>query len=240
MVFIADPPASPAHRKSRRRWHLAPVITHGAETLEGARVLDEVPGALGVLLWQVLRDVRLWTETPVPVRGDLFSPGAATRLRRMGRQARPDAPLRKALKKLVAFCANGPENDMVEVSRACVQAAQWAIAAGRLATALDFSQAAALGQPSDATAALNVGRLASQLGERARAETWFRRTITVARRGQDWDPYATALLELGRLYLERNNRRAARRFLIRAARAAARRGFSSLRDAAQEELDSLA
>ena len=54
----ARTPRSPA-RRTARRWSAPPPLIHGPETLECGRVLDELPAALGALLWQALRDVML-------------------------------------------------------------------------------------------------------------------------------------------------------------------------------------
>lgn len=215
------------------------MITHGPEKLEGARVLDEAPGALGLLLWQLLRDATLWAATPSDARGLLFHPGAITHLRMLLRAADPPPALSRALQRLVKLPEGAAAISGDAVAGACTGVARWAEGTSRPAVALDFSQAAALARPEDASAALAVARLAARRGEHARAETWLRRAVTVGRRSADWASYAAALLELGRLYLERENQRAARRFFLRAMRAASRRGDAVTRLAAIRHLQSI-
>ena len=41
--------------------------------LEASQILDEFPGDMGLLLWQTLRDVTLWAQTPPSGRAGLFS-----------------------------------------------------------------------------------------------------------------------------------------------------------------------
>jgi hypothetical protein len=229
-----------ANRKTKRRWHLAPVITHGSETLEGGRVLDEVENALGVLLWQLVRDVRLWATTPVQERGALFTSGAGARLHEMMARLGPQPELLRPLQVLVAMVTDAVGTTEAEVALACDHVAEWAMEQEKLATALDFAQAAALVVPDHAASALKVARNARLQEEHARAETWLRRTITVARQAGDWAPYSSALLELGRLYQDRQNSRAARRFFIRALRAATRRGYAETRATVLRELRRLA
>ncbi|HET6765498.1 MAG TPA: hypothetical protein VFH27_17550, partial [Longimicrobiaceae bacterium] len=69
-----DPEPEPG---PKRRWCIPPaILREPSETLEGAQVLDEVGGRLGVLLWQCLRDVTLWAATDPEDRDGLFaSPG---------------------------------------------------------------------------------------------------------------------------------------------------------------------
>ncbi|MBV9774188.1 MAG: hypothetical protein JO040_09580, partial [Gemmatimonadetes bacterium] len=88
--------------------------------------------------------------------------------------------------------------------------------------ALAFAQAGALSCPGNAAAGLKVGQLARRRAEYARSETWFRRTIGLARQSRDWSSYAEAFAALGNLYVQRGNLPAARQFHIRALRAGRR------------------
>lgn len=57
-----------------RRWWVPPAVLRGPdETLEGAAILMEIAGDLGVLPWRTSRDVRLWGEASPDARENLFA-----------------------------------------------------------------------------------------------------------------------------------------------------------------------
>ncbi|MBV9774761.1 MAG: hypothetical protein JO040_12475, partial [Gemmatimonadetes bacterium] len=73
-------PDSPPRKPRRRwRWHVPPAIMHGPGALEGTEVLDEVSGEFGLILWQTLRDVGLWSSVAPGERAGLFSASAGQR-----------------------------------------------------------------------------------------------------------------------------------------------------------------
>jgi tetratricopeptide (TPR) repeat protein len=94
--------------------------------------------------------------------------------------------------------------------------------------------------PHDAGAAYAVGRMARRRAEYSRAETWFRRAIALARQSGDWQSYALAFSGLGNLYMQRGNFPAARRFHVRALRAARRHSLRQIQGAALHDLFVLA
>ncbi|HEU0298176.1 MAG TPA: tetratricopeptide repeat protein, partial [Longimicrobium sp.] len=126
-----------------------------------------------------------------------------------------------------------------DVMTACRQAADWAEQRGLLATALAFATAAALVSPTDAAAAARIGRVARMRAENARAETWYRRTIALARRSGDWLSYSEAFLRLGNLYRLRGNFPVARRFYLRGLRAARRHALREVQGGALHGLFSV-
>jgi hypothetical protein len=76
-----------------RRWCVPPAILHGPdETLEGAAILVDVPGDLGVLLWRTARDVRLWGEAPRNARKNLFVSDDEAQDKRLATLAATDLP----------------------------------------------------------------------------------------------------------------------------------------------------
>ncbi len=75
--------------------------------------------------------------------------------------------------------------------------AGWAEAEGKLALALGYAQAVALVRTGEARAAYAVGLLARRRAEYARAETWFRRAVMLARQSGDWPAYCLAFVGLG-------------------------------------------
>lgn len=226
-----DPKLRPARRKTQRRWRIPPVLTRGPEVFEGLAVLDEVPG---VALWQALRDATLWAEAAPELRPALFHRAAEPAW------SAPAPELAAPLAVLAALARSPGAGDPATVARACREIANWAEERGHLATALAFCQASALSEPTDAAAACDVGRLARRRAEEARAETWYRRTVAVARQRGDWATYSRAFLGLGTLHARRGSLTAARRFHMRALRAANRNTLRELEGSALHKLFSLA
>ena len=228
-------------RKTARRWRVPPALIHaGAEAFEGLSLLDEVPGELGLVLWQSLRDTMLWARAPEQERDALFTADAErSRLAAMlaaGSPAELEEPL-----KLIAAMVGQPSHAREEnIGLACREISQWAEGRGLLAAALAFGQAAAVVTPAEPSTAYNVGRLARRRAEHARAETWFRRTIALARQAGDWPTYAMAFIGLGNLYAARGNFPAARRFHVRALRAAGRNSLHHIEGLALHDLFAIA
>lgn len=81
-----------------------------------------------------------------------------------------------------------------------------------LHTALAFAQAGALASPDFAEAALHTGIAASAAGQDARAGTWLRRAVSLARREKDWTAYAAGSAELGTIYERRGDTKRAEKF----------------------------
>ncbi len=226
-----EPRLRPAPRKTLRRWRVPPVLTRGPEVFEGLAVLDEVPG---VALWQALRDATLWAEAAPEIRPGLFHRPAEPAL------AAPAPEIAAPLAELAALTSDPGGRDPAVVAQACHEIAAWAEERGHLATALAFSQARALAVPSDADAAYEVAQLARRRSEEARAETWYRRTVAVARQCGDWATYSRAFLGLGTLHARRGSISAARRFHMRAFKAANRNTLHDLEGSALHKLFSLA
>lgn len=224
-------------RKTLRRWRVPPALTHGdTDAFEGLSVLDEITGELGLVLWQSLRDALLWGRAGKAEREALFAPGAdQARIADILTAAAPEE-LEEPLKTLAAMLGAAATMREENVSLACRQVAQWAEAKGLLAAALAYAQAAAVVNPADPATAYAVGRLARRRGEHARAETWFRRTIALARQAGDWPTYALAFDGLGNLYVIRGNFPAARRFFIRSLRAAGRNSLHDIEGMALHDM----
>ena len=223
-----SPPPRPRKPRRRWRWHVPPARVGGGESLEGAQVLDEVQGPLGLLLWETYRDVALWASTPAEDRQGLFADGAGAARTAQLQAVGADPVLERVLRGAAVVVSNPAGAEEEEVMAACRQAADWAEQRGLLATAVTLATAAALAAPAHAGAAFRVGQIARRKGEGARAETWFRRAIGLGRQAKDWASYAEAFLGLGGLYRQRGNYPAARRFLIRGLRAARRHALRDL------------
>jgi tetratricopeptide (TPR) repeat protein len=226
----------PPVRKTDRRWRVPPPLTHGPEPLESGAVLEEAPGALGVLLWQSLRDVMLWTGTATAERAGLFAAGAEARQRAMVEQVGSPPALEGPLLALGSLLGAPEAARDAMVADACRRIAEWAGGEGLLALALSYSQAVALVLTDDAQAAYTVGLLARRRAEYARAETWFRRAIMLARQSGDWSSYCLAFIGLGKLYVQRGNFPTARKLHLRARRAARRHSLRHLEAMALHDL----
>jgi tetratricopeptide (TPR) repeat protein len=219
---------TPPVRRTSRRWRTPPAILHGGEPFEGSAVLDEMHGPLGVLLFQVVRDVYLWGSTPPEERAGLFPDQADEALASLLRAADADVQLESALLTLVRM-TGAPERARDEqVALACQHVAHWADVNGHTATAIAFAQGAAVVLPADAAASYAVGQLARRRAEHARAETWYRRAVALGRQSGDWTSYAMAFAGLGNLYMSRGNFPMARRLLLRALRSARRHSMRAL------------
>jgi tetratricopeptide (TPR) repeat protein len=224
---MRKPRLSPPVRRTRRRWRVPPAITHGDEAFEGAAILEEFQGRLGLVLWQSVRDVSLWASAPEDRRGELFSSGAEQRRHAAIRAEGMEPALGTSLLEVSELLGNPRALTGELTARACLQVVQWADDRGCTATALAFAQSAAFAAPFDAATAYTVALLARRRAEHARAESWFRRTVALARQSGDWAAYSLAFLGLGNLYMQRGNYPAARRFYVRALRAARRHALHS-------------
>jgi tetratricopeptide (TPR) repeat protein len=202
---------------------------HGAEALEGTEILSEYTGELGLVLWQAVRDISLWSSvTPPESRAGLFGPNAGKRRAASLAAADPDAAIVPALATIARILEDPAGTSSEQVMLACREISQWADGRESLATALAFAQAAAFACPGNAAAGLRVGQVARRRGELARSETWFRRTIGLARQARDWASYAEAFDALGNLYLLRGNLPVAKQLFIRAYRASKRHSLRTL------------
>jgi tetratricopeptide (TPR) repeat protein len=199
-------------------------------------ILREVPGETGVLLWQAYRNVMFWATAEPSDRGTLFAPDAAQR--RLSELLAADLPS-AVVDALVAVgrMLGAPQATTGEsIADACRTVADWADEQGYDATALAFTQAAALASPRNATLALAVGRLARQRNELPRAETWYRHAIMIARQTGDWQSYGIAYLSLGNMARERGNFPLAYRMHIKALRSGKRKGLSPIVGRASHDL----
>jgi tetratricopeptide (TPR) repeat protein len=213
---------------------VTPPLTSGPELLEAGGVLSEVPGDAGFLLWQSVRDISLWSSLP-DERAALFATGAHGR-RVAAVRSLDDLPPQQRTQLVAAAEVLTGEADGGELAEACAALGAWAEQKGWLATALAFFQAAALASPREPARAYRVGQLARRRAEYARAETWFRRTVALARQAGEWEPYVQAFLGLGNLYRQRGALGGARHQHVRALRAARRHSMKELQGAALHNL----
>src|SRR6185436_6085560 len=158
---MKSPRTKAATARAPRRWRTPPPLTRGsAESLEGMEILREVSGETGVLLWQAYRNVMFWATAEPTERATLFAPDAGKR--RLDELFAADVP-GEIVDGLVAVgrllgAPDGTQGDAI--AEACRSIAAWAEDQGHDATALSFTQAAALASPRSARLALAVGKQA--------------------------------------------------------------------------------
>jgi tetratricopeptide (TPR) repeat protein len=233
---MTEPRPQRSSRRPARLWVVPPGLMTYEEPFEGYRVLDEVRSATGVTLWEFLRDADLWSTTPVESRGRLFVPGMARRRReRIGAlgEARELRPQLEAIGRALDGRARNPA---AQLTQACNALSRWATEAGLPYTALAFAHSAALATPDEPAPAYAVGLLARRNAEYRRAETWFRRTLGLARRTRDWNYYGLACIGLGNLNRQRGDYPSARGWYVKALRVSRRRGLWDVRPMALHDL----
>ncbi|HEX6748992.1 MAG TPA: tetratricopeptide repeat protein [Longimicrobium sp.] len=223
-------------RRAGRLWIVPPGLTAAGEPFEGHRVLEEVSGGLGVALWQVTRDVDLWSTTAPEGRVRLFASGQGRRRRERMAALGTLRELRLPLETIGRALESRSRHAGAQVTRACEAVSRWAEKQGLPRTALAFAQSAALATPEQPGPAYEVGQLARRNAEYRRAETWFRRALGLARRARDWRYYGLACLGLGTVNLERGDVRAARNWFLRALRIGRRHALWDVRPQAMHDL----
>jgi tetratricopeptide (TPR) repeat protein len=230
---------SPTEKRSRRtsrRWVVPPGLLSNDEPFPGFRVLDELRSGVGVALWQFLRDADLWSTTAPEHRGRLFEPRAARRRRERLAVLEHGHEIRRPLEALSRALDARQRQSGILVMRACQTLSRWAGEQGLPRTALAFAQSAAIATPERASAAYLVGLLSRRNAEYRRAETWFRRTLALARRSGDWRYYGLACIGLGNLHRQRGDYPTARMWFVRALRTSRRKALWDVRPAALHDL----
>lgn len=180
-----------------------------------------------MLLWEILRDVRLWVDTPAEARDGLFAPEAGSRRRTLIAAAEVPPVLAAPIRSIGRLLECADAISAEEIAAACAAVESWAEDRGALETALAFAQSRALLCPFQPETALAVARLAQRAGDHALAELWYRRAAGIARRARAWKVYSHAFSGLGTLYRERGNLPSAHRYHLRALRGARRGGMGT-------------
>lgn len=232
-------PAGRPARRSRPSYLAAPPLLSENEPFEGAALLREHPGALGTVLWKSLRDVSAWTSAAPDERAALFPPAAAGQRAAEVAGSGAETELWGPLLVVERLLAQPVDVDHRRLVHACRAIARWGERRGFTAVQLAFVQAAARLVPEHPRLAYSVGRLARDRGEYARAESWLRCAIRLAR-GTDWHTYALAYLSLGTLYQQLGNLPAARAVTLRGYRTSVRRRVRALQGTALHNLFTIA
>lgn len=229
--------SAPAEGSTRRRWRIPPPDVRHADPQDAARILDEFPGSLGLLLWNCLGDTTLWGLTPPGERADLFGADAQHRrlaaLLLLGDAA---GELDQPVRTLAGLLARPGDADPEIVGLACQRISQWAEARNGLATALAFAQVAGVAAPGSAQACLRAGQMARRRAEYGRAHGWLQRAALLARQSREHETHAWSYTALGTLNFLRGNLPGAERCHRRALRIAERRGLHERRAAALHDL----
>ena len=225
---------------ARRQPHrIPPPIDRSNETLDAELLLREFPDEVGLALWKSVRSVRLWTDLPPEERDRAFAPQAHERREGTLRALTLDSAVVEDLQRM-ATVLRGGKSEATEIAEACRRVSEWAEGARSTATALEFAQAAACVSPRDATLAYRVAELARERQEYARAETWYRQAIAIARQTRDRKMFGESFLGLGLAYLGRGNYAPARKSFIRALRIGKRYSLRSTIATAYHELTAIA
>jgi tetratricopeptide (TPR) repeat protein len=197
--------------------------------MDGVEILDELRSDLGMLLWQINRDVLLWAGTEPEERPRLFTAGALSRRERQVKHAGLAGEALAAVELLTGLLRSDVVEDASHVTYCCERLSDWAVSARVPQTAVWFAQAAAAASPADASVAMRVGQLTAGFGRLTLAEDWLRRAIALGRRSGDWASYGDAWVELGRVMLLRDQVARARTCFLKATRAARRHSLWATR-----------
>lgn len=234
---MKPPRGKAATARPPRRWRTPPPLTRGsAESLEGMEILREVSGETGVLLWQAYRNVMFWATAEPADRSTLFAADAGKRRLDELFAANVPGEIVDALVAIGRLLGAADSTAGESVADACRTVSDWAVQHGYEATALAYTQAAALSSPRNAALALAVGRLARRRSEGPRAETWYRHAIMIARQVGDWETYGRAYVALGNMARQRGNFPLAHRMHIKALRSGKRKGLAPIVGQASHDL----
>jgi hypothetical protein len=163
----------PASRRTGKRWCVDPALLRDPafpEPFESAAILDEIRGDLGLLLWQLSRDVLLWGAVAPEKRLGLFRSAMLVQERLLA--SATDERLYSAVRELTELLRNGSRTRERQVVDCCHEVARWAAQSGFERTAIAFAQAAAMALPADPALYVGAGRLLARF-----------RCRTAARRG---------------------------------------------------------
>jgi tetratricopeptide (TPR) repeat protein len=199
-------------------------------------ILNELPNAAGLVLWQDVRHLRDWAESTPEVRACLFNPPSRSVLEKR-RDARACAgEIAGALEVFAAMKVDPVNAVPAELGAACERVVEWALAGEHTHTAIEFAEAAGLVDPTNPKLANIAGRVTRNANEFDRAEVWFKRGIGLARERDDIVEQVWGHLGYGRLCQELGWVEGARKHLGRGSQLAWKEGPPSLAASAQHDL----
>lgn len=200
-------------------------------------LLDEVPGALGLTLWQYARHLRDWAVSSDDERSTLVHQRFAAHVLDRISAAKREAPeLAEALDRFGMVVLSPATCRDCDLAASCGQVTEWAESYGYQRAAIEFAELAALLEPVSASAANRAARLNRNASDFARAEVWFERGIGLARRADDHLEYTRGHIGFGILFQTLGKDRRARKHLQTAAIIARKDGRRWLAAEAQHDL----
>jgi tetratricopeptide (TPR) repeat protein len=236
-----EPEGRERNRGPKRRWTIPAPPGLSPSGLEGGHILEEIPGPLGVELWQRFRDAVLWNEVRVDDRAGLFlSPTTYLRDTEF-KLASGDLPemIQSALRNFGELIDPPGAVDARSLAKASVSISEWATLHGYDETAALYAGLAARLLPRNPDLAFAAGRAERRCTRYERAEEWFLRAVGLSRRSGDDAAYASAFLGWGLMEEQRGRRASARQKYVRAWRAAMRGSLHQLGAAARHNLIAL-
>jgi hypothetical protein len=204
---------------------LHPLLLPGAD-IPGAEILGELgctPDATTLL--QLYRAVLAWSAHP---ENSPALDSASLERTEFALLSRGDDPLASPAGLLAGYMAQPEAATQREVAWVCICIADWATERGARATALRFTEAAALAWPRHARYAWMVARMLRAQNKVRESEAWFRRAHRVAVWSDDWEAQARTLNSLGNLNRTTGRIGHAKRLHLRALRVARRFGLKAL------------
>ena len=212
-----------------KRWQVPSTLPVGLRSADGAGVLEEDLAGLGILLWDLAREVVRWGEaepsSDVPRRDEVWVRAKLASLLTMVPDQETPLP---ALMEIAELPDRPTPPTRLRIALTARQLSSWAEGRGALATAAAFAQAAVALCPTNAGFAYALGRLLRRRADYPRAEEWLRRAVVSGRRVHDWRTCTDALGGLGNLHIQRGNYPRAERYHRRALGVARRQGLRDL------------
>jgi tetratricopeptide (TPR) repeat protein len=226
----------PPTTRKRRLWTVAPGPPPSAQPYEGLEILNEIPTATGLALFEWLRAAHLWAKVDREKAVGLFWPAETKDVVTSMGWHTIEPPLDAIAASFAQLVATPERVGSDRLAAACTTVSEWATEAGNVATAAAFAEAAARLSPDDPGLCFRAGRANRHNTAYDRAVLWFQRGTGMARRSADWTAYIDCWIGWGNLEIARGRFNAAERLLIRAYRAAQKHNLPELGGAAQHDL----
>lgn len=241
MAYIGkqEPEGRERNRGPKRRWTIPAPPGLSPCGLDARQILEEVPGLLGVELWQRFRDGVVWNAVSAESRHHLFRNTTYLRDPAFADAAAEAVEIHPALRAFGELIGSARSVDVRALAKASTSISEWATVHGHEETAALYAGLAARLRPRDPELAFAAGRAERRCGRYERAEEWFLRAIGLSRRAGDDAAYASAFLGWGLMEEQRGRRASARQKYVRAWRAAMRGSFHQLGAAARHNLIAL-
>lgn len=203
-------------RKKKKAFPPAPNWPRSGRAGDEAALLEEGEWNFQPLIWQRVRDVRVWSQCPRELRMHLFAEDLQTWQLKAEREASALPELAAPIRTLSALVRYPELIHPEDVRTACITISEWADSNHLPRAALCYAEAAAAADPMSAMAAAHAGEMCARHAEDVRAQLWYERAIRIGRQTGDWEWYVRGLIRLGILEYTLGSYRRARRFYFRA------------------------